>query len=514
MTPSRALLVFLRRFHVFTLVGALSLALSNNAVAASQPTLSFTIAKPVNGVFPLTWSTTNAKSCVASDAWSGTKSTSGTANIGPFTAGTRVTFRLACTGDGGTVVKRVGGTVTPWPSVTLTAAPTSVASGASAQLNWSSTNSTTCTAAGGWTGTKALSGTQSTGARTADTSYSLTCTGRGGSQTASTTVKVTQPAPTLTFSAAPASIASGGTSQLTWSTTNATSCTASGGWTGTKGTSGTLATSALTANTSYTLACSGASGSISRTATVTVTSNAPVLTLTASPASVQSGSASQLTWSTSNATSCAASGSWTGSKGTSGSQSTGPLTGNASYTLSCAGNGTTVAKTATVTVTGGTATVGISANPQGVARNGSSTLSWTSAGVTSCSASGAWTGTKATAGSQSVGPLSQDSTYTLTCSGTAGNAVAMTTITLREAVLSWQAPTKNVDGSALTNLAGYKVYYGNGPRTYTQTVSISGASTLQRTIALTPGTWYFAVSAIDSQGVESAKSGEVSKVVK
>ncbi|HTK98428.1 MAG TPA: hypothetical protein VL379_10420 [Pseudomonadales bacterium] len=90
----------------------------------------------------------------------------------------------------------------------------------------------------------------------------------------------------------------------------------------------------------------------------------------------------------------------------------------------------------------------------------------------------------------------------------------MTTITLREAVLSWQAPTKNVDGSALTNLAGYKVYYGNGPRTYTQTVSISGASTLQRTIALTPGTWYFAVSAIDSQGVESAKSGEVSKVVK
>ena len=92
--------------------------------------------------------------------------------------------------------------------------------------------------------------------------------------------------------------------------------------------------------------------------------------------------------------------------------------------------------------------------------------------------------------------------------------MAMTTVSLREAVLSWQAPTKNTDGTTLTNLAGYKVYYGTSSKNYTQTVPVSGATTTQRTITLAPGTWYFAVSAVDTLGRESAKSGEVSKVVR
>ena len=124
------------------------MTLSNTAVAATAPTLTFTVGKTVNGVFPLKWSTTNANTCVASSAWNGTKPISGAANVGPIAAGTYKTFRLACTGAGGTVAKNVGGAVIPWPSVTLTATPTSVASGASSQLKWSSTNSTTCTAAG------------------------------------------------------------------------------------------------------------------------------------------------------------------------------------------------------------------------------------------------------------------------------------------------------------------------------------------------------------------------------
>ncbi len=88
----------------------------------------------------------------------------------------------------------------------------------------------------------------------------------------------------------------------------------------------------------------------------------------------------------------------------------------------------------------------------------------------------------------------------------------MTTLVLREAALSWQAPTKNVDGTTAT-LSGYKIYYGTASKSYSQTVSVSGASTLQRTITLTPGTWYFALAAVDAQGAESAKSSEVSKVI-
>ena len=89
----------------------------------------------------------------------------------------------------------------------------------------------------------------------------------------------------------------------------------------------------------------------------------------------------------------------------------------------------------------------------------------------------------------------------------------MTTVSLREALLSWQAPTKNVDGSTLTNLSGYKIYYGTASGNYTQTVSVAGASTTQWTLALAPGTYYFAMTALDASGGESSRTNEVSKTV-
>jgi hypothetical protein len=75
--------------------------------------------------------------------------------------------------------------------------------------------------------------------------------------------------PTVTLSAAPASITSGSAATLTWSSTNATTCTASNGWTGTKAISGTQAVSP-TVSTTYTLSCSGANGSVTQSTTVTV----------------------------------------------------------------------------------------------------------------------------------------------------------------------------------------------------------------------------------------------------
>ena len=63
--------------------------------------------------------------------------------------------------------------------------------------------------------------------------------------------------PTVALSASPPSIGSSKISMVTWSSTNATSCTAGGGWTGTKATTGTLAVSPPS-TTSYTLACTGA----------------------------------------------------------------------------------------------------------------------------------------------------------------------------------------------------------------------------------------------------------------
>jgi hypothetical protein len=89
---------------------------------------------------------------------------------------------------------------------------------------------------------------------------------------------MSDPKPTASLSASPTSIASGGASTLTWSSTNATSCTATGGWSGTKATSGTQSTGALAATTSYSLSCSGAGGTSSVvTATVTVSNGAVTL---------------------------------------------------------------------------------------------------------------------------------------------------------------------------------------------------------------------------------------------
>jgi len=78
--------------------------------------------------------------------------------------------------------------------------------------------------------------------------------------------------------------------------------------------------------------------------------------------------------------------------------------------------------------------------------------------------------------------------------------------------LSWQAPTQNTDGSPLRDLSGYRVRYGTSPSSLTRTVTISNPGITSAVIAdLASGTWYFAVTAVNSQQVESSLSAIVSK---
>lgn len=85
-------------------------------------------------------------------------------------------------------------------------------------------------------------------------------------------------------------------------------------------------------------------------------------------------------------------------------------------------------------------------------------------------------------------------------------------IILGTAELTWTAPTTTVAGEILTNLAGYRVYYGTSPGGYTETIDVGNVTTTTIT-DLSPGTYYFAVTAYDSDGGESALSGEVSKII-
>jgi len=354
------------------------------------------------------------------------------------------------------------------PTLTLSANPTSVANGGSTVLTWSSTDADTCTRSGDWSGTVAPSGAMTASNITTNKTFSAQCTGPGGaSAMQSVTVTVqSATAPTASLSANPTVVNSGGSTQLTWSSTNATGCTASGGWSGAKNASGNQTISNLTSTTMFSLQCSGAGGD-SPMQNVTVTVNgappppAPTATISANPTTVASGGSSQLSWSSTNATGCTASGAWSGSRGPSGSLSLTNLTATATYSLQCTGaGGTTPLRSATITVTSAPApTLSLSANPATINSGGQSVLTWNSSNATACTASGGWSGAKSVNGNENVGPLTQTTTYTLTCTGTGGSVNRNTTVTVNGGSVSLQG---TVDSSFVDRFGDNRLYVYSG----------------------------------------------------
>jgi len=416
------------------------------------------------------WSSTNATACSASggsgsDGWSGAQPLASTGtSIGPISATGSYSYTLTCSGAGGSAAKTITVIVStnntpPAVSVNIDVAPAQIVAGNSAALTWSTANANTCTASGSWSGSQPLLGTNvSTGTlNTAGTyTYSLTCTGAGGSTLAAATLNVTAaPASINTLSASPTSVLNGGSSTLTWTSVNATSCAASGG-SGADGWSGTVATSSngmtvgpiSPAGTyTYTLICNGPGGnSAPQSVNVTATSpTQPPATVTGffvTPSTtIQVLQSASLSWSTSGATSCTATGGtgtdgWNGSVGTaSAGTSTGLilLPGTYTYTLTCNGPGGTGAPSSVVLnvipVAPLTATVtSFNAMPSNIQTGQSSSLSWSSNGATSCAASGGtgsdgWqgsVGTSSTGFSTGAINVAGSYTYTLTCSGAVG----------------------------------------------------------------------------------------------
>jgi predicted small secreted protein len=80
--------------------------------------------------------------------------------------------------------------------------------------------------------------------------------------------------------------------------------------------------------------------------------------------------------------------------------------------------------------------------------------------------------------------------------------------------VTWTAPTTNTNGSALTDLAGYTVYYGSSPSQLTQSVKIPNAGASDYVVqGLAGGTWYFAVRSYTSAGLQSSYSTVVSRTI-
>jgi hypothetical protein len=135
-------------------------------------------------------------------------------------------------------------------------------------------------------------------------------------------------------------------------------------------------------------------------------------------------------------------------------------------------------------------------------------LTWsTTPAATSCSAAGAtnWTGSKAASGTVTLAAVSASVTYSLVCTWPG----------VTKAAITWTAPTTNVDGSPLTNLAGFRVQYGSAGCTedkLDQSDYVRDAAGKAWTSPdLTAGTWCFAVRAYNAMGLEGPLSNTGSK---
>jgi hypothetical protein len=244
----------------------------------------------------LTWTTTNATT-VSIDNGVGSQALNGTVNVSPTQT---TTYTLTATGPGGPTTKTATVTVVqPPPTATFAAAPTTITVGQSSTLTWTTGNATSVTIDNG-IGAVTASGQRSV-SPTTTTTYTLSATGAGGNITRQATVTVNTSGPGITFSASPGSIAFGGTSTLTWSTTGATAVTIDNGI-GAQALSGSLPVSPAR-TTIYRLTATGSGGTSTSDAAVVVVPK-PTIAFSANPASITAaGQDVFLTWSTTDASS-------------------------------------------------------------------------------------------------------------------------------------------------------------------------------------------------------------------
>ena len=154
----------------------------------------------------------------------------------------------ACGGGGG------GGPAAPPPTVSLAASATDVRTDGPVTLTWSSTNASSCSASGAWSGSLATSGSQSQTVG-GTSNYAITCTGGGGSASGAATVTAWN-APASNISADATSILTNNNVALTWSSQNANACTGADGLSGSLATSGNLTSPTLTSTTVFSVSCS------------------------------------------------------------------------------------------------------------------------------------------------------------------------------------------------------------------------------------------------------------------
>lgn len=138
------------------------------------------------------------------------------------------------------------------------------------------------------------------------------------------------------------------------------------------------------------------------------------------------------------------------------------------------------------------------------------TLSWiTTPEAIRCVASGdaEWEGEKPGQGEVTLTPrsTSQPRAFALVCQWPDDS----------QAFLTWVPPTTNTDGTALTNLAGYRVHYGRSATALDQVVQLADPALTSYTLTgLSPAQWFFGIRAYTTMGAESSLSNVISKTTR
>jgi len=245
-------------------------AISSFSVAVNSPPTVNLSADPgsivAGGSSVLSWTSSNADS-LRIDNGIGAVTAGGSITVRP-TAST--TYTITASGPGGTTTKSATVTVLQPPSVSITAMPDSIPSGAVSTLSWSSTDADAATLDNG-IGPVAPGGSLPV-APSRTTTYTITVTGPGGTASANVTVSVHR-SPTVTLSAVPDSILAGETSLLSWTSSNADSISIDQDI-GPVSLSGSAPVSP-SETTTYTATATGPGGTATASATVSVGSVTP-----------------------------------------------------------------------------------------------------------------------------------------------------------------------------------------------------------------------------------------------
>jgi hypothetical protein len=93
-------------------------------------------------------------------------------------------------------------------------------------------------------------------------------------------------------------------------------------------------------------------------------------------------------------------------------------------------------------------------------------------------------------------------------------SISVTQPAIGSATLTWSIPTQNTNGTPLTNLAGFNIYYGTSASNLNQSVQIANpALTSYALTNLASGTWYFSINDYTTAGTESAVSNIASTTI-